>query len=70
MPLTINHPSLPCISNTAQTLGFINPITEATFGRLHNSGVGAFGAHPTVVESIMGDHICIKYDVFVYPALD
>ncbi len=36
----------------------------------HNSGVGAFGAHPTVVESIMGDHICIKYDVFAYPALD
>ncbi len=27
---------------------------EATFGRLHNSGAGAFGTRPTVVESIMG----------------
>ena len=27
---------------------------EAAFGRLHNSGAGAFGARPTVVESIMG----------------
>ena len=26
---------------------------EAAFGRLHNSGAGAFGASPTVVESIM-----------------
>ena len=33
------------------------PITimEAAFGRLHNSGVGAFGARPTVVESILVD---------------
>ena len=28
---------------------------EAAFGRLHNSGTGAFGARPTVVESIMVD---------------
>ena len=26
-------------------------IMEAAFGRLHNSGAGAFGARPTVVES-------------------
>ena len=30
-------------------------IIEAAFGRLHNSGSGAFGARPTVVESIMVD---------------
>ena len=30
-------------------------IMEAAFGRLHNSGAGAFGASPTVVESIMVD---------------
>jgi hypothetical protein len=34
---------------------------EAAFGRLHNSGAVAFGACPTVVESIMGEHMCIKY---------
>ena len=28
---------------------------EAAFGRLHNSGTDAFGARPTVVESIMVD---------------
>ena len=28
---------------------------EAAFGRLHNSGAGAFGARPTVVESIVVD---------------
>ena len=28
---------------------------EAAFGRLHNSGAGAFGARPTVVESITVD---------------
>ena len=35
----------------------ISPSTnmEAAFGRLHNSGAGAFGARPTVVESIMVD---------------
>ena len=33
----------------------ISPFTnmEAAFGRLHHSGAGAFGARPTVVESIM-----------------
>ena len=31
------------------------PIMEAAFGRLHNSGAGAFGARPTVVESIVVD---------------
>ena len=30
-------------------------IMEAAFGCLHNSGAGAFGARPTVVESIMVD---------------
>ena len=30
-------------------------IMEAAFGRLHNSGAGAFGARPTVVESILVD---------------
>ena len=35
----------------------ISPSTnmEAASGRLHNSGVGAFGARPTGVESIMVD---------------
>ena len=35
----------------------ISPSTnmEAAFGRLHNSGAGAFGARPTVVESIVVD---------------
>ena len=28
---------------------------EAAFGRLHNSGAGAFGARPTVVDSIILD---------------
>ena len=28
---------------------------EAAFGRLHNSGAGALGARPTVVESIVVD---------------
>jgi len=28
---------------------------EAAFGRLHNSGAGAFGARPTVVDSIVVD---------------
>ena len=33
----------------------ISPSTnmEAAFGRLHNSGMGAFGARPTVLESII-----------------
>ena len=30
-------------------------IMEAAFGRLHNSGAGAFGARPIVVESIIVD---------------
>ena len=30
-------------------------IKDAAFGRLHNSGAGAFGARPTVVDSIMVD---------------
>ena len=34
---------------------FPSTIMEAAFGRLHNSGAGAFGARPTVVESIMVD---------------
>ena len=35
----------------------ISPSTnmEAAFGRLHNSGAGAFGARPTVVDSIILD---------------
>ncbi len=34
---------------------FSSTIMEAAFGRLHNNGAGAFGARPTVVESIMVD---------------
>ena len=34
---------------------FPSTIMEAAFGRLHNSGAGAFGARPTVVDSIMVD---------------
>ena len=34
---------------------FPSTIMEAAFGRLHNSGAGAFGARPTVVESMMVD---------------
>ena len=30
-------------------------IMEAAFGRLRNSGAGAFGGRPTVVESIVVD---------------
>ena len=33
----------------------LSTITEAAFGRLHNSGAGAFGSCPTVGESIMED---------------
>ena len=39
---------------------------EAAFGRLHNSGAGAFGARPTVVESIMVDG---EIDGSIYSAL-
>ena len=28
-----------------------SPIMKAAFGRVHNSGAGAFGAYPTVVDS-------------------
>ena len=41
-------------------------IMEAAFGRLHNSGAGAFGARPTVVESIMVDG---EIDGCIYSAL-
>ena len=41
-------------------------IMEAAFGRLHNSGAGAFGARPTVVESIMVDG---EIDGSIYSAL-
>ena len=34
---------------------FPSTIMEAAFGRLHNSWAGAFGARPTIVESIMVD---------------
>ena len=30
-------------------------IMEVAFGRLHNSGAGAIGARPTVVDSIILD---------------
>ena len=39
----------------ATIAAFPSTIMEAAFGRLHNSGAGAFGACPTVVESIMVD---------------
>ena len=41
-------------------------IMEAAFGRLHNSGAGAFGARPTVVESIMVDG---EIDASMYGAI-
>ena len=46
----------------------ISPSTnmEAAFGRLHNSGAGAFGARPTVVESIVVDG---EIDVFIYDTM-
>ena len=37
----------------ARFAAFPSAITEAAFGRLHNSGAGAFLARPIVVESIM-----------------
>ena len=55
-----------------QTLPYMEPsispstIMEAAFGRLHNSGAGAFGARPTVVESIMVDG---EIDGSIYSAL-
>ena len=39
----------------AMFAAFPSTIMEAAFGRLHNSGAGAFGTRPTVVESIMVD---------------
>ena len=41
-----------CIPSFA---AFPSTIMEAAFGRLHKSGAGAFGARPTLVESIMVD---------------
>jgi len=37
----------------AKFAAFLSTIMEASFGRLHNSGAGASGTRPTVVESIM-----------------
>ena len=39
----------------AMFAAFPPPNMEAAFGRLHNSGAGAFGAGSTVVESILVD---------------
>ena len=39
----------------AMFAAFPSTIMEAAFGRLHNSGAGACGARPTVVETIMVD---------------
>ena len=40
----------------------------AAFGRLHNSGVGAFGARSTVVESIVvDDEIGDSINSTIYP---
>ena len=39
----------------AMFAAFPSTIMEAAFGRLHNNGAGASGAHPIVVESIMVD---------------
>ena len=36
-------------------MAFPSTIMEAAFGGLHNNGVGAFGARPIVVESIIVD---------------
>ena len=43
-------------------------IMEAGFGRLHNSGAGAFGAFPTVVESIMVDGKAANIAIQIYPS--
>ena len=40
---------------------------EAALGRLHNSGAGAFGARPTVVESIMVDGKAANIAIQLYP---
>ena len=37
------------------TITIHGTIMGAAFGRLHNSGAGAFGARPTVVDSIVLD---------------
>ena len=37
----------------ATTAAFPSTNMEAAFGRLHNSGAGAFDARPTVVDSFM-----------------
>ena len=44
---------------------------EAAFGRLHNSGAGAFGARPTAVEVIMVDgQICgSTHNRTIYPTI-
>ena len=39
----------------AMSAAFPSTIMEATFGRLHNNGVGASGAGPIVVDSIVVD---------------
>ena len=43
-----------CFAASAASPAPIHPsIKEAAFGRLHNSGAGAFGARPTAVDSFM-----------------
>ena len=42
-------------------------IMDAAFGRLHNSGVGAFGVHPTVLESIMVDGQAVNIAIQLIP---
>ena len=43
-----------CFAASAASPAPTHPsIKEAAFGRLHNSGAGAFGARPTVVDSFM-----------------
>ena len=51
----------------AMFAAFPSTIMEAAFGRLHNSGAGAFGAGSTVVESIMVDGKAAKIAIQLDP---
>ena len=55
------------ITCMAMFAAFPSTIMEAAFGRLHNSGAGAFGARPTVVESIMVDGKAANIAIQVIP---
>ena len=83
LPLEFNNPSGRIISISALFLepdmvGYIVPYMdapispstnmEAAFGRLHNSGAGAFGARPTVVIVVDGEIAGSIYGA-IYPTI-